>query len=108
MIPSVSVIIPVYNVDKYLRECLDSILAQTLQEWELICINDGSTDGSSAILAEYAAKDNRINVIKQQNRGQGAARNIGLKQAVGEYIYFLDSDDYLVPDALERLISVAA
>jgi len=107
MIPSISVIIPVYNVEKYLRECLDGMLAQTHRDWEAICVNDGSTDGSAAILAEYAAKDTRFKVVDQKNQGQGAARNAGLKTAIGKYLYFLDSDDYLIPDALERMISVA-
>lgn len=108
MNPSTSVIIPVYNVEKYLRECLDSVLAQTYREWEAVCVNDGSTDGSAAILAEYAAKDDRFKVVERPNGGPSAARNTGLEHVTGECVYFLDSDDYLVPDALERMISVAA
>lgn len=91
--PKISVIIPVYNVEKYLRECLDSVVSQTFRELEILCINDGSTDGSSAILEEYARKDSRVQVIQQENQGQAAARNRGLAEARGEYVFFLDSDD---------------
>jgi glycosyltransferase involved in cell wall biosynthesis len=101
--PKISVIIPVYNVEKYLRECLDSVIHQTLKDLEIICVNDGSTDGSLAILEEYAKKDSRIIIIKQKNQGQGAARNRALKIAKGEYVQFLDSDDYLSKDACEIL-----
>ena len=93
--PAISVIIPVYNVEKYLRECLDSVVNQTFRDIEIICINDGSTDGSPAILEEYAAKDIRIIIINQENSGQSVARNNGLKIAAGEYVAFLDSDDYM-------------
>ncbi|MDR2600769.1 MAG: glycosyltransferase [Oscillospiraceae bacterium] len=99
---AVSVIIPVYNTEKYLRECLDSIVNQTLHDIEIICINDGSTDDSLVILNEYAANDNRFVVISQENRGQGAARNKGIRAAKGKYIYFIDSDDMLKPNALEK------
>lgn len=88
-----SIIIPVYNVAPYLRECLDSVLAQTFTDWEAICIDDGSTDGSGAILDEYAAKDKRFRVIHQKNAGVGAARNLGIDTAGGEYVTFLDGDD---------------
>ena len=88
-----SIIIPVYNVAPYLRECLDSVLAQTLTDWEAICIDDGSTDGSGAILDEYAAKDKRFKVIHQKNAGVSAARNSGIDAATGEYVTFLDGDD---------------
>lgn len=104
----VSVIIPIYNVEKYLGECLDSVLAQTLREIEIICVNDQSPDGSEAILEEYAAKDSRIIVLKnQRNMGLSGARNEGMKIATGEYIYFLDSDDKIAANALERLYTVA-
>ena len=93
--PKISVIIPVYNVEKYLRQCLDSVVNQTFRDIEIICVNDGSTDGSLAILEEYSSKDNRIVVINQENSGQSAARNNGLRIATGEYIAFLDSDDYM-------------
>lgn len=99
----VSVIMPVYNVENYLRECLDSITNQTLNDLEIICVNDGSTDNSPEILKEYGEKDKRITIITQSNQGLGAARNNGLKHAAGEYIYFIDSDDYLNHDALQKL-----
>lgn len=96
-----SIIIPVYNVETYLRECLDSVLNQTFDDWEAICVNDGSTDGSAAILEEYAKKDSRIKAIMQQNAGTAAARNTGLKAAKGDYIFFLDSDDWIEDNALQ-------
>lgn len=98
-----SIIIPVYNVEAYLRECLDSVLAQTCADWEAICVNDGSTDCSLAILQEYASKEPRVHIIDQPNKGLSAARNAGIHAAKGEYIFLLDSDDWIVPDALERL-----
>lgn len=91
--PFFSIIIPVYNVAPYLRECLDSVLAQTFTDWEAICVDDGSTDGSGAILDEYAAKDSRFRVFHQPNAGVSAARNRGLDEAKGEWICFLDADD---------------
>lgn len=99
----ISIIIPVYNSEIHLPLCLDSVLAQTFEDWEAICINDGSTDGSGGILAEYAARDSRIRVFTQGNRGQGFARNFGLSKACGQYFSFLDSDDYLSADFLESL-----
>lgn len=98
-----SVIIPVYNVESYLRACLDSLLVQSFSDWETICVNDGSTDGSAAILEEYVAKDNRIKVISQSNSGTATARNTGLRAAQGDYIFFLDSDDWIEPDSLRLL-----
>lgn len=98
-----SIIIPVYNVESYLRECLDSVLNQTFSDWEAICVNDGSTDGSAAILEEYAEKDSRFKIISQPNGGLSAARNAGIKAAEGEYVLFLDSDDWLEVNALETL-----
>lgn len=105
----VSVIVPVYNAEKYLRQCLDSVLCQMLHEIEIICIDDGSADGSAEILAEYAAKDPRIMVLRQpDNVGQGASRNRGLVVARGDYVYFMDADDELASaDALERLVDEA-
>lgn len=103
----VSVIIPVYNVEKYLRECLDSVVNQTLKDLEIICVDDGSTDGSPAILAEYAAKDPRLTVITQANAGAGAARNRGLDVATGEYLFFFDPDDYAATTMLEKLVARA-
>lgn len=96
-----SVIIPVYNVEPYLRECLESVLNQTFTNWEGICVNDGSTDRSAAILEEYAEKDRRFKVITQPNGGLSAARNTGLDAAKGDYVLFLDSDDWLKLNALE-------
>lgn len=91
--PSSSIIIPVYNTARYLRECLDSVLAQDFKDVEIICINDGSTDGSLKILEEFQEKDRRIQIITQQNKGVAAARNAGLAVAQGKYIGFVDSDD---------------
>ena len=102
-LPAVSVVIPVYNVEAYLRECLDSVIGQTLRDIEIVCIIDGSTDGSGIISAEYARRDPRIRVMEQANAGQSAARNRGVSAARGRYLYFLDSDDYLDPSALEIL-----
>ena len=99
----ITVIIPVYNVEHYLRDCLDSVLNQTVSDWEAVCVNDGSTDGSEAILEEYAGKDNRIKVIVKSNGGLSSARNTGLDAAKGEYVLFLDSDDWLEPNALKTL-----
>lgn len=94
MNPKISVIIPVYNVEEYLSECLDSVINQTLKDIEIICIDDGSTDTSGKILDEYALKDERIKVIHQTNQGPGAARNRGLECITGEYVAFMDADDY--------------
>lgn len=103
----VSIIVPVYNVENYLRECLDSLVNQTLQDIEIICINDGSTDNSLAILQEYSAKDSRIQVISKNNEGQGVARNNGIDIASGEYIAFVDSDDYCEINMYEKLYNTA-
>ena len=98
-----SIIIPVYNVEHYLRECLDSVLNQTFSDWEAICVNDGSTDGSVLVLDEYASIDERIIVITQSNAGTAAARNTGLKVAKGDYIFFLDGDDWLESNTLQSI-----
>lgn len=103
----ISVIIPVYNVENYLAECLDSVCAQTLNDLEIICINDGSTDKSSDILADYAKKDSRIKVITQELKGVSAARNVGIKAALGEYIAFVDSDDRISENFYEVLYTAA-
>ena len=100
----ISVIIPIYNVEKYLSECLDSITNQTLKNIEIICVNDGSTDSSLNILNEYASKDTRIKIINQENKGAGAARNRGMSEATGEYIYFIDSDDFVSTNFLEKML----
>ncbi|GAP72759.1 glycosyltransferase, group 2 family protein [Candidatus Symbiothrix dinenymphae] len=98
---TISLIIPVYNVEKYLAECLDSVVAQTFTNWEAICVNDGSTDKSAEILAQYAAADPRIKIVAQQNAGVSVARNNALSHACGEFIYFLDADDWIHPQLLE-------
>lgn len=102
-----SVAIPVYNVEAWLRECLDSLAAQTFTEWEAICVDDGSTDGSGTILDEYAAKDGRFRVVHQKNAGASAARNVALETARGEWVGFLDADDTVAPDWFERMMSHA-
>ena len=104
--PKVSIVVPVYNVERYLGACLDSLLRQTFGDFELICIDDGSTDGSPAILAEYAARDGRMKVVTQANAGLSAARNAGMDAAVGDYIYFIDSDDCIVDNAIERCVDI--
>lgn len=104
----VSVIIPCYNTEKYIRECLDSVLMQTLQEIEIICVDDGSTDGTFAILKEYEKKSQKICVRKQENQGSGIARNRGIKLATGEYLAFMDADDfYPSQDTLETMYLTA-
>ena len=97
-----SIIIPVWNVEKFIANCLDSVLAQSYKNFEIICINDGSTDNSSNILNEYSQKDSRIIVINQNQAGQYAARNIAIEAAKGEYIGFLDADDYITGNLLEE------
>lgn len=99
----ISLIIPVYNVEKYLSKCLDSLIQQTYGNIEIICINDGSTDNSLQILENYANKDCRIKIINQQNQGVSVARNVGIDNATGEYILFIDSDDWLELDAIKIL-----
>ena len=102
--PLISVVIPVYNVEEYLRECLDSVLHQTYPHFEAILIDDGSTDSSGSLCDEYGAKDGRIKVFHQENHGLGYARNAGMDIAVGKYIIFLDSDDYWEYDLLEKTV----
>lgn len=98
-----SVIVPVYNVAEYLREALDSVVNQTESDWECVCVDDGSTDGSGIILDEYATKDSRFRVFHQRNSGVSAARNVALSNITGEWICFLDSDDALHPRLFEKL-----
>lgn len=99
-----SIIIPVYNVEQYLRKCLDSVLEQSYKgDYEVICVNDGSTDGSLAILEEYAKQNSKIVVIDSPNGGTASARNLGLNAAKGKYIWFVDSDDWVLPQSLEVL-----
>ena len=99
--PSISIIIPVYNVEKYLRRCLDSVLNQTFSDWEAICVNDGSPDNCDKILADYAARDSRFKIVSKKNGGLSDARNVGLSHATGKYIMYLDSDDFIHPQTME-------
>lgn len=103
----VSIIIPVYNAEKYLEECLESIMVQTLKDIEVICVNDGSTDKSGQILNEYAKKNSRIKVIHKENGGVVSARNVGYDVATGKYIGFVDSDDWVEPEMYEKLYEIA-
>lgn len=106
--PKVSVIIPVYNVEEYLRQALDSVVNQTLEDLEIICVDDCSTDNSLDILKEYASKDSRFKIYQQkENQGQGVARNIALDMATGEYIAFLDPDDWIEPNMYEEMYKMA-
>ena len=105
MSPLVSIVIPVYNAEKYLAECLESVRNQTLHDIEIICVDDGSTDGSASILTDYAKRDERIHVISQPNGGELAARNSGIQIASGQWIGFVDSDDWVSPDMFERLLT---
>lgn len=102
----ISVIIPVYNVEAYLEACLDSVIGQTYKNIEIIAINDGSTDRSQDILESYNKKYSNIIIINQENQGQSIARNMGIEKAKGDYIYFLDSDDYLKAETFQYLIGV--
>ena len=105
--PKVSVIIPIYNAAEFLEECIDSILAQSLKEIEVICVDDGSPDHSLDILRRYEKKDSRVRVISQKNQGAGAARNNGMSAARGEYLSFLDSDDFFEKNMLEEAYRAA-
>lgn len=104
----VSIIVPVYNVEKYLRKCLNSLINQTLKDIEIICINDGSTDKSLEILEEYKNRDSRIILLNQENSGQSIARNNGIKKATGEYLGFVDPDDWVDLDYYEKLYNAAS
>lgn len=106
-IAKVSVIIPIYNTEDYLKECLDSVISQSLTEIEIICVNDGSTDNTASILKAYEKKDHRISVYTQENQGVSVARNNGMKLATGEYLYFFDSDDILEENVLELIYNTA-
>ncbi|MGL5203953.1 glycosyltransferase family 2 protein [Cetobacterium sp.] len=106
MQPEISIIVPVYKVEKYLRRCIDSILAQTFKNFELILIDDGSPDNCGKICDEYAEKDERVVVIHKENGGQSSARNLGLDTAKGKYIGFVDSDDWIEPDMYETLYNL--
>lgn len=105
--PEISIVIACYNCEKYLAACLDSVLGQTFEDWEAIVVDDGSTDGSSAILSRYAERDTRIKVVDQPNRGQSAARNRALQLASGRYVCFLDADDFYDAGFLSDLLREA-
>jgi glycosyltransferase involved in cell wall biosynthesis len=101
----ISVVTPVYNAEKFLERCIQSVLQQTYQRIELILVNDGSTDGSQKICHRYALEDSRVKVISQPNKGPAAARNAGVRQAAGDFVFFLDADDFISLDALEILVA---
>ncbi|MCD7033138.1 glycosyltransferase [Metabacillus sp. GX 13764] len=105
--PSVSIIVPIYNMEKYLVRCLDSIVNQELQDLEIICVNDGSNDSSRRILEEYSARDKRITLIHKENEGVSAARNTGIEASTGEYIGFVDPDDWIEPYMYSQLFKAA-
>ena len=105
--PIISVIVPVYNVERYLAQCLDSILVQTFSNIEIICVNDGSTDNSRKILENYKNRDSRIKIVDKKNGGLSSARNAGMKVATGEFYSFIDSDDWVEPTMLEKLYNSA-
>ena len=103
----ISVIVPVYNVEPYVRECIESICGQTYRHLEIILVDDGSTDQSGAICDEYARKDSRVQIVHQKNGGLSAARNTGIAMATGEYISLIDSDDFIGRQMLERMLAAA-
>lgn len=103
----VSIIVPVYNVEKYLTECVDSLIHQTMREIQIILVDDGSTDRSGRMIDEYAAADERVVAIHKENGGQSSARNLGLRHATGEYILYVDSDDYIIPETCQMLYTKA-
>ena len=105
--PAISIIIPVYKVEKYLRRCLDSVLNQTFSDWEAICVNDGSPDNSGKILAEYAEHDKRFKIVNKTNGGLSDARNAGFPHTSGKYIMYLDSDDFIHPQTMELAYTMA-
>ena len=102
--PKISVIVPVYNTEKYLHRCIDSILAQTFTDFELLLIDDGSKDNSGAICDEYAAKDSRVRVFHKENGGVSSARNLGLDNVRGEWVTFVDSDDWVEKEYIELFV----
>lgn len=105
--PKVSIIVPVYNVEKYLKKCLNSLINQTLIDIEIICVNDGSTDNSEKILQQFAKQDSRVKILSQQNKGQSVARNVAIENATGDYLGFVDSDDWVDLDYFEKLYNRA-
>lgn len=108
MNPFFSIVIPVYNVERYLPDCLDSIMNQSYNNYEIICVNDGSTDNSLCVLEDYMERDGRVKIISQANKGLSSARNAGIREAKGEYILFVDSDDWLISCSLETLAGKAS
>lgn len=104
--PKISIILPVYNVERYLEACLNSIVAQSFTDWECICVNDGSTDRSINILEAYSAQDKRIKVLTQNNSGPALARSYGISEAIGEFLVFQDADDFIEEDAYTRLVEL--
>ena len=105
--PMISILVPVYNVSKYLRQCLDSLVNQTIKDIEIICVDDGSTDSSHEILEEYAAADSRIVIVTKANGGLPSARNAGLDVAKGKYVGFVDGDDYVDTDMYRKMYNAA-
>lgn len=105
--PLVSIVVPIYNVEKYLRQCLNSLVAQTYKNWEAVCVLDGPTDDSEAVLREIAASDTRFTIVSQNNQGLSVARNTGVSKSKGDFIFFLDSDDWLDENALQCLVAAA-
>ena len=105
--PTVSIILPCYNAEEHRRQCLDSIVGQTLRDTEILCVDDGSSDSTLDILREYRDRDDRFIIIEQKNAGAGAARNAGLRRASGTYLSFLDADDFFAPDMLEKAVRAA-
>ena len=103
----ISIIVPVYNVEKYLHRCIDSILAQSFTDFELLLVNDGSKDKSGEICDEYAAKDSRVRVFHKENGCVTSARKLGFDSSVGEYVLFVDSDDYIDKDGIASLVSLS-
>src|SRR5690554_6730418 len=102
----ISIIIPVYNVEEYLPRCIDSVLIQRNIQFEVVLVNDGSTDSSGLICDEYAQADNRVKVFHQLNSGVSSARNLGIENATGEWICFVDADDWIEPDSLEKILNI--
>lgn len=105
--PKISILVPVYNVERFLPQCLDALCGQTLRDIEIVCINDGATDGSPAVLREYAARDARVRVIDKQNTGYGHSLNLGISQARGEYIGIIEPDDFPNKRMFKKLLKVA-
>lgn len=106
--PKISIIVPVYNTEKYLHQCIDSILKQSFKDFELLLINDGSKDGSGAICDEYVSRDKRVHVWHQENQGVSVARNVGMEHAKGEWMFFSDSDDILIEYALDTMVKMVS